>query len=204
MTQSDILLDIMKEVINVGLGEAADALSSLVNTRVLIKVPDMHIVDIDQVLPYIRKEMSSLGVYISQDFKGGIHGKTILCYSRECGISLLNTIYGDTLQVNTITESGISTLNEIGNIIMASCIATLSDLIKGTLDLNIPDVTVEVSERYFRNLVAELEEFDRAIIVRNQMIIQDHDIQGYLFLLLSFSDFKAVVEQLLARNGDAE
>ncbi|SMC71202.1 Chemotaxis protein CheY-P-specific phosphatase CheC [Desulfocicer vacuolatum DSM 3385] len=199
MTQSEILLDIMKEVINVGLGEAADALSNLVNTRVMIKVPDMHIMDIDEVRPYIRKEMTSLGVYISQDFKGGIKGKTILCYSRECGVSLLNTIYGDTLQVSTITESGISTLNEIGNIIMVSYMSAVSNFIDDKIRFELPEVTQEISETYFENLLTELKPFDKAIVVKNRMYIKEENLEGYLFVMLSFKDFTTVVETLQTR-----
>jgi len=189
----------MKEVINVGLGEAADALSSLVNTRVMIKVPDMHIMDIDEVLPYIRKEMSSLGVYIAQDFKGGINGKTILCYSRECGVSLLNTIYGDTMQVTTITESGISTLNEIGNIIMVSYMSAISNFIDDRIRFELPEVTQEISETYFENLLADLKVFDKAIVVKNRMSIKEENVEGYLFVMLSFKDFTTVVETLKTR-----
>lgn len=199
MTQSDISLDIMKEVVNVGLGEAADALSSLVDSRVIIKVPDMHIMDIDQVLPYIQKEMASLGVYISQDFKGGISGKTILCYSRECGISLLNTIYGDILQVSTITESGISTLNEIGNIIMVSYMSAISNFIDDRIRFELPEVTQEISETYFENLLADLETFDKSIVVKNMMSIKEKNVEGYLFVMLSFKDFNTVVETLKNR-----
>lgn len=91
MNKEEQSLDTMKEIINIGMGESADALSGLVGTRVIINVPNVHIMDIVRVFPYIQEEMASIGVYIAQDFKGLISGKTILCYTHECCISLLKT-----------------------------------------------------------------------------------------------------------------
>ena len=192
-------LDIMKEVINIGLGDAADALSSLVNTQIIIKVPDVHIMDISQVMPYIKKEVLSLGVYIAQDFKGQISGKTILCYTHECSVSLLNTIYGDKLKTTTITETGMSTLNEIGNIIMVSYISAISNFIDDRVMFDLPEVTVEISEKYFENLLKDLKSFEKAIVVKNMMRIKGTDVEGYLFVMLSFKDFYRVLEKLEQR-----
>ncbi|MBF0259099.1 MAG: chemotaxis protein CheC [Desulfamplus sp.] len=191
--------DIIKEVINMGLGEAADALSQLVNARVIIKVPDVHIMDIKKAKTYIKNEVENLGIYIAQDFTGIIEGKTLLFYTQECGISLLNTIYGDKKKVQGITETGISTLNEIGNIIMVSYISAISNFIDGKIKFSIPNVSLEVSTLYFENLLNEMEELDKAIVVKNEMSIKSENIQGYLFVLLSFKNFLVVVKNLQKR-----
>jgi chemotaxis protein CheC len=196
MAKESRSLDIMKEIVNTGLGEAADALSRLVDSRVIIKVPDVHIMDIDQVMPYIKKEVTALGVYIAQDFKGAVSGRTILCYTQKCSISLLNAIYGDKMNVTTINETGISTLNEVGNIIMVSYISAISNFIDDRIHFDLPETTLEISEKYFENLLDELKEFDKAIVVKNLMQVKDADIEGYMFVLLSFRDFHKVVEIL--------
>ncbi|MBF0468488.1 MAG: chemotaxis protein CheC [Desulfamplus sp.] len=192
-------IDIIKEVINMGLGEAADALSQLVNNRVIIKVPDVHIMNIREAKSYIKDEVENLGIYIAQDFTGIIQGKTLLFYTQECGRSLLKTIYGDKKKVQTITETGMSTLNEIGNIIMVSYISAISNFIDGKIKFSIPNVSLEISTRYFENLLDEMEELDKVIVVKNEMRIKSENIQGYLFVLLSFENFMVVVENLQKR-----
>lgn len=189
-------LDIMKEIINLGLGEAADALSRLVNTKVIIKSPDLQIMDIDQVMPYIREESTILGVYIAQKFEGMISGKTILCYTHDCCVSLLKNMHADSMEEDVITETGISTLNEIGNIIMVSYVSAICNFIEGKVKFDLPEVTVEVSEQYFENLIYDLDTFDRAIVVKNTMNIKDKNINGHIFVLLSFKDFQRVVQTL--------
>lgn len=100
------------------------------------------------------------------------------------------------MQVTSITDTGISTLNEIGNIIMVSYISAISNFIEGRVRFDLPEVTVEISEKYFENLICDLKTFGKAIVVKNTMSIKEKDIEGYLFVLLSFKDFRRVVETL--------
>ncbi|OQX10800.1 MAG: hypothetical protein BWK80_45390 [Desulfobacteraceae bacterium IS3] len=192
----DNAIDIIREVINIGIGEAANSLSSLVNTQVVIKTPDVHIMNVEEAHTYIRKEVTSLGVYISQNFRELINGKTVLFYTKDCCISLLNAIYGKSLKTSTLTETGIATLNEIGNIIMGSCMSQISDMVEGKISFDLPEVTVEISENYFGNLLKELDELDKAVVVKNEMRIKETDIHGYFFILMSFEDFNKVIETL--------
>ena len=139
--------------------------------------------------------MSELGVYIAQDFQGIIKGRTILCYTKECSISLLNAMY-ENIQIEAISESGIATLNEIGNIIMVSYISAISNFINDKINFDLPETTVEISEKYFENLINELKSYEKAIVIKNIMKIKDKDIKGYMFVLLSFKDFETVVQKL--------
>ncbi|QTA88039.1 chemotaxis protein CheC [Desulfonema magnum] len=196
-------LDIVREVINIGIGEAADALSRLVNTRVIIKTPDICIMNAADVHDYIRKEMTSLSVYISQNFKEMIKGKTILFYTKECAVSLLNAICGQTMKTSSLTESGIATLNEIGNNIMVTCMSEISNQIDARIWFDLPEVTVEISENYFQNLLNDLKELDKAIVIKSEMRIKEKDIQGYLFILLSFEDFNLLIQGLWKKINTA-
>ena len=199
MTDNSDAFDIIREIMNIGIGEAADALSKLINARVTIKIPDVRIMQTRDVHGYIRDALESLGVYISQDFTGSIQGKTILFYTKACSISLLNAVSRQDLEFSSLSESGIATLNEIGNIIMGSCISEISNMTESTVSFNIPEATVEISESYFQNLLMELDDLDKAIVIRNEMQIKEKDIQGYLFVLLSFEDFNQVIDRLLEK-----
>ena len=190
------LTDIIREVINIGIGDAAASLSELVKSQVIIRMPDIRIMKAADVPAYIEKEIGTLGVYICQGFDGLIKGKALLSYSKDCSISLLGCLYGQPMGIQSLTQAGIATLQEVGNIIMVSCISTVSDMIDGHIRFAIPDVTVDVSDGYFYELIKELEQLDRAIVVKNEMTIKGEDIAGYLFVLLSFDDFELVAQRL--------
>lgn len=192
----DMTLDIIKEVINIGIGDAASALSTLVKSRVTIKVPDIHILDTKAAPEFIQKEIRSLGVYIAQDFHGVFHGKTLLFYTKESCASLIKCIMGETTVTSSLTDSAIAVLQEIGNIVMVTCVSTISNILDDTVEFQIPDVTIEISEGYFGNIVKGLGDLDKTIIVRNQMMVKDKEIEGYFFMMISFKDFLSLIKKL--------
>jgi len=194
--RDDITLDIIREVINIGVGDAADSLSQLAQSRVWIKTPDVHILDSKDAPAFIQNEIQSLGIYISQNFHGRIRGKTLLFYTKESCNSLVKTILDKDIVTSALTDTAIATLQEIGNIIMVSCVSTISNLIEDAISFEILEVTIEITEGYFQNIVQDLGELEKIIIVRNQMIVKDKEIEGYIFLLLGFDDFLFVIREM--------
>lgn len=189
--------DIIREVINIGIGDAASALSDLAGTRVIIRTPEVRFLDIAEVPVYIRQEVGTVGVYISQDFHGSVDGRALLFYTTDCSVSLLRAILKDGRgRGRSLSKTDMATLQEIGNIILGACLATIGNFIEGRFRFSMPHVTLEISETYFRNLVRELESFEKAVILKTAITIETDDIQGYLFFLLSFQDFHILVERL--------
>ncbi len=189
-------MDVMREVINIGIGEAASALSDLTDQRVMIKIPELKIMDSTDAAAYIQEQITSLGVYIAQDFAGEIKGKALLFYTRESSLELLKVLVGDQSEVSTLSGSMLETLQEIGNIILVSCISTISNMIEDGIRFEIPHVTVEISEGYFGRLVKGFGDLDQTIIVKNELEIQDTSISSYIFILLGFADFQLAVERM--------
>ena len=189
-------IDIIREVINIGIGEAANSLSELVNTRVIIRVPEVHILSSADVSAYMQQQFGYLGVYISQDFRGELEGEAVLSYSRECSLSLLNLLYGGAKEVSSLASPDIATLQEIGNIIMVSCITTISNAIDGRITLSLHQVVVSVSEEHFRQLMDGLRRFEGCILIKNEMTIREEDISGYILVLLSLQQLQVITDKL--------
>ena len=189
-------VDVVREVINIGIGEAANALSELVKERVYIRAPDVRILNLAEVPAYIQSEIEHISICISQDFHGLISGKMLLAYSRECSISLVNALYGQIKDISSLTHADIATLQEVGNIIMVSCISAIGNIIEGRLTFAMPQVTARISDGYFEKLIKDLKDFEKCIVVKNEMTIKGNGIQGYIFILLTFQALQLVTERL--------
>lgn len=188
------VLDMIRELINVGMGEAAAVLSDLVKTRVLIKVPDISIIDVSNIGKFLSLELSDLGVYLSQDFHGEIEGRSILFYTEECSMALLKAL--SEIHGEDLTETNRATLQEVGNVVLVTCISTISEMIGLRTIFEMPVVTVETSDVYFANMLKELEKLQKAVVVRNQIAVHNKEISGYLIVLLSFDYFEMIVKKL--------
>jgi len=189
-------VDIIKEVINIGIGEAAFALSELVKDRVIIKVPDLRIMESAKLADYLQDEMKLLGVYISQNFQGKISGKSILCYSHEATRSLLEVITGKKMETLTLSDSDRATLQEIGNLILVSCLSSISNTIKDRFRFDMPHVALNGQVQYFENMLQDMLEFDYAVIIKTEMAVKENNIRGYVFILLGFKELVSIIEGL--------
>lgn len=195
--------DIIREVVNVGVGDAADALSKLVKSPVKISVPEISIIDIGEIAGFAEKEMKDIGVFISQEFTGEIKGRALLAYSRECSQSLLATIMSIDKEITALTKIEISTLEEIGNLILVSCISTIGDMIENPFSFELPMVSTSGGETFFRTLARKLQEDQKCIVAKNKMVVKEKMIEGYIFIFLRFSDINRIIESL-KKNGAAK
>ena len=196
MTEEERTIDIITEVINIGVGDAASALSSLVNRRIRITVPEVRILDTFDIAAFVEEIIPSLGVYVSQDFRGRIKGKTLLVYTRESSCALLSALTGQSPAGLALSQTEMATLQELGNILMVSCVSTISDMIQDGVRFEVPQVAEEISDTYFFSLVEEFSAYDKTIVVKNQIAVQDTDITSYLFVLLGVADLRLVVDMV--------
>lgn len=193
-------VDILKEVINIGIGEAAAALSDLVDGRVNIHVPEVKIMAATDIPEYLKADMEDLGVYISQVFQGQIAGKSVLCYSKEASRSLLEIIMGTKIATLSLSDSDTETLQEVGNLILVSCLSAISNMIEDRFIFDMPHVTLNGHIPYFKDLIKDIMEFEQAVVVKTGMLIKEINVMGYIFILLSLPDIRIFIKDIFSQN----
>jgi len=191
--------DIIQEAINIGIGEAASVLSELLNARVTIRIPEIRVCNIADIPLYINGKAQEMGMFISQDFHGTLEGKAILTYSKKCSLSLINAIFREKREVLSLSNTDIASLQEIGNIIIVSFLAAISNVIEGMMTFSLPLVTVNLAGNYLNIMIKEMEKFEKCILFVNEMIIREQGIHGYIFVLLTFNDICIITERLKSK-----
>lgn len=193
--------DILKEVFNIGIGDAANALSILVKSPVRIQVPEIKIIDNKKLSSYVKKELTDVGVFITQPFGGTITGQALLAYSKECSKSLLSAIMDVNKEIASLTKVEISTLEEIGNLLIVSCLSTIGDMIKNPISFSMPMVSTSGAELFFSDLAQRIEDYEQCIVAKNKMEVKNMQIEGYIFIFLSFKDINSIINNLDATTN---
>jgi chemotaxis protein CheC len=129
---SELALDALGEISNIGAGNAASALSQLLGVTVDLGVPSASLVPLarasEQVGPAEREVVAVLtGVH------GAIGACVLLVFSNAAASSLC-----ETLGVDAQTEMGMSALQEIGNILTSSYVTAIGTLTGMTLEPSPP------------------------------------------------------------------
>jgi chemotaxis protein CheC len=130
---TDLERDIIKEILNIGLARAADSFAAIARDRVLLKVPDIQIIEVKELISLVAKYEAS-HVIIQSDIKGDFNGSTLLLFSddhivrlSEVCLSMLEVQKGE---LNLMQES---LLLEISNIITGALVTQLANILKSNI-----------------------------------------------------------------------
>lgn len=137
-------LDTLREISSIGTGNAATALSDLLNKEVRITLPEMRIMGYNEALEWIGgAETVTAGVLMGM---GGQMGGVMLSVQKLEFINLvleamLGTRVEDYSQLDELCQSA---LIEVGNILISTFINALSGLSGISVSLTVPAFAVDM------------------------------------------------------------
>lgn len=186
---SSIQIDALREIGNIGAGNAATSMSKLINKRVDMKVPSVNIVTIDEIIDIVGGP-GQLIVALLFKIHGEAPGSVYFILSIEEAESLVNEIAIDPafslLADAEPSELSISVLKEIGNIMTGSYLSALSDFININMYSSIPYLSVDMAGAILPSGLIELSQVSDYAIVVDTEINNENDkdsLKGHFFLL---------------------
>jgi chemotaxis protein CheC len=189
---SDLQLDALRELANVGSGTAGTALSSLLGRPVDISVPNAAALELaDAVDAAGTAEDVVWAVVVSV---GGDLEATALLVAREGDAEAIGALLG----VEPDTDEGRSALEEIGNILVASYVGALGSMTGFVLDLRPPASARDMLGAIVSTVLAACSDGrDFAIMLDSELRVEDEAI-SLSFMLLPTPEG---VNELFARIG---
>lgn len=138
-------IDVLREIGNIGSGNAASSLSEMLSQPVDISVPVVRILNCEQVVEALGgPEKLQVGLMFA--LKGDVTGMIMFLLNQEFAHTLLSTLVGTELSDNgEVDEMGESAIREVGNIMAASYVNAMSALTDLTIDISIPDLCIDMA-----------------------------------------------------------
>lgn len=125
--------DVIKEILNIGLARAADSFAAIAKDKVLLKVPDIQLIEVKELLQLVAKYESTHFI-IQSDIKGDFNGATLMLFSddhikrlSEVCLSMIDVQKGE------VTAMQESLLLEISNIITGALVTQLANILKSNI-----------------------------------------------------------------------
>lgn len=195
-------LDLLKEVGNIGSGNAATSLSMLTGEKIDMKIPTVRIVEYDQMMELVGGP-EALIVAVFLRIEGDIPGNMFFVLSMEEAGNFVEQMTGQddfTVGHPPHDEMALSALEEAGNILAGSYLTALSDFLKLSLQPSVPMLTIDMAAAILTEGLIELSHFtDHAIII--ETMIDTHrknqkQIKGHFFLLPDPDSFQKIFNKL--------
>lgn len=137
-------LDTLREIGSMGTGNAATALSQMLQREVRITLPEVRIMGYNEAIEWIGgPEEITAGVLVKMG--GQINGIMLSCQQLDFVNLVLDSVMGQRIEdYSQLAELENSCLIEVGNIMISTFINALSGLANLDIKLTVPAFTVDM------------------------------------------------------------
>lgn len=186
---SNLQLDLLKEMGNIGAGHAATAMSQLTNKKIDMQVPSVTIVPFDDMMEMMGGPEQLIVATLFR-IKGDIHGTVYFILSKdEAELLVDHMLPGQGVSLfydNGLNEISISALQEVGNILTGSYLTALSDFLNINIQPSIPYFSIDMAGAIMTAGLIELSHITDVAIVIDTKMNEDarkEGINGQFFLV---------------------
>jgi chemotaxis protein CheC len=141
----ELQLDALREVANIGAGHAATALSQMTNRTIMINVPEVNVLALEEVSELLGRA-DEIVAAVLMHMMGDLTGRTLVLFPERSAKSLCDILFrkpdGTTTEFGPMEQSG---LKEAGNILASAYLNALSDFMGLMLVPSVPSLVVDLS-----------------------------------------------------------
>ena len=198
----DIQYDVLKEIGNIGAGNATTALSKMLNQKMDMSVPKVELVPFNEISDIMGDEDQTV-VGIMLGFEGDVYGMMMFLFDTKSAHHLVNTLMmrdihenEDSFDVSSFSEMEMSALNEIGNIVSGSYLTAISKLTNLKMVSTVPEMTIDMIGALLSVPASEFGKYgDKLLLIQSQFGELDF-VNGYFLMIPELESYDKLLESL--------
>ncbi len=191
---NEIQIDFIRELFNVGVNESTNLLSSILNVEIHLTVPEVKIIEPDNLMIEMEHLGSPLLAAVNMGFQNDFSGLSQLVFTQDNANKLVQLFTRDILESNEIDEMKSGALIEIGNILLNAVMSVFSNTFKHEFDFHIP----EFFENYKIDFFNKIDSYIDNVVLLGQTIftIDEFEISGNTVIFLNIASFKQFIKMI--------
>ena len=189
-------VDVLKEIGNVGAGNAMTAIASMLGIRIDMNVPKVELLEVSKLGSAICPEEEIIvGIFL--EVQTDINGSMMFLMKMDSARFLVNKLMGrNTEDEKEFDEMDLSALKEIGNIIAASYLNALSVMTNLMITPSIPYIAVDMAASILSVPAISFGQFgDNALLIQTEFG-DDVMISGYFILMPEQDSYDKILTAL--------
>lgn len=189
--------DAFMEMMNIAMGQAANALGSLLERRVTMHVPRVQLMDAAGLDGFFDREVRQAGALVMQRFTGPLNGLAGLILPAPHAALLVRVLLDVTRDLAQLSSAEQTVLTEVGNVILNAALARLGDQVCCRLQIGLPTVALDLPARAATDLLfAAAVGARHAIVLLSRLTIGEAELAAHIVLLLPQADVQRLLESL--------
>ena len=197
---NDIQYDVLREIGNIGAGNATTALSQMLNQKMDMSVPKVALVPFNEISDVMGSEDQTV-VGIMLGFEGDVEGMMMFLFDTKSAHHLVNTLMmrdkEDGVEEGAeFSDMDMSALNEIGNIVSGSYLTAISKLTNLKMISTVPEMTIDMIGALLSVPASEFGKYgDKLLLIQSQFGELDF-VNGYFLMIPELNSYDKLLESL--------
>ncbi len=185
--------DVLREIGNIGAGNATTALAQMLGCKVDMAVPQVRLLEFSEVGTIMGgEEQIMAGIYLMVE--GDITGSILFLLNKESARKLIAKLMGMESIGDDLSEMEQSALKEIGNIITASYLNSLSMLTQLVIYPSVPALSIDMAGAILSVPAIEFGTMgDKLLLIQTQFF---EGLDGYFILVPDLDSYDKILGAL--------
>lgn len=194
-TMSQEYYDILKELGNIGAGNATTALAQMLQCKVDMSVPQVKLLEFKDVATLMGgEEQIMAGIYLGVE--GDITGSIMFLLEKKAARHLVGKLMGMPTEGDDFSEMEISALQEVGNIITGSYLNSLSMMTNLKICPTIPSLAIDMAGAILSVPAIEFGILGDQILLIQTQFFDEVQLDGYFILIPDLESYARILSSL--------
>ena len=196
---SEIQLDALTEVFNVGAGRAALSLSEIVGEEVMLSVPSIEVLKAEEVNSRVLTLKDDKFATVSQLFSGPFDAEAVLLFTENYALEIVRDMMGSQMSIEDLAEFEQEAMCELGDIILNACLSAMADMLGISLNSSLPTYAMSSPDEITTRLAEKgIEDGDSSyiLVLHIDLVLEKHHTEGHLIFLLSSTSLSKLISHI--------
>lgn len=192
---SDLEIDALTEVFNVGAGRAALSLSEIIGEEVMLSVPEVNVLKATDVNAHVLTMKDGRFATVSQVFSGPFDAEAVLLFTEKYALEIVREMMGSQMSIEDLAEFEQEAMNELGNIILNASLSAMADMLNISLNSSLPIYALASSDEIAVRMTGGSGD-GYVLVLHIDLVLEKHHTEGHLIFLLSSTSLSTLIDHI--------
>jgi chemotaxis protein CheC len=195
---SDAHIDVLREIGNIGAGNAATSLGMILNAEVGIRLPKVQITDFDTAVNALGgAEAMTVGVLVH--FSGEANGMIMFLLGMDDAQNITSILVqeDDGGTEDGLSEMKLSAIKEIGNILGSAYINSIALLTGLQIDLSVPYIAIDMAGAILSVPIIEFGAIgDKVMFIEEGFFTDEKQLNSNVIMFAEVDTLRSIMGRL--------
>ncbi len=197
--------DVLRELLNIGVGKAAGLINHMVKTHVKLDIPEVLVLNREDFQAFLAARGDTPLSTVRLGFRGAFQGWAGLLFPKASANWLVNQLVGGSLDISSMDKASlyVGTIQEVGNIVLNGVLGAIVN----TLGLRIDYFPPDYQEASLAGLFASIPlERSAVLMVKARFALETGLVEGEIVILFQLETFESLIQAIdamIASGGAA-